>query len=426
MLNGLRNHSLRKLIYYLRNTNLTALVQLIDSKLITPHSSFRISPSEKKHCLLISGCPGDPFRYRCEHQAAQLESLGLAADTCYASQICDSAVVDRYQWLWLHRVAYSESIETLIEAAQRSGKPVVFDIDDLVFDEKLVPYMRAIEQMSNREVEQVYERAKGYYKTMSRCNLVSVSTDDLRAAVVNLFPEMRCFVTQNMLSDAQLDLAEQTLKAQAPGNPITKNSVTIGYFSGTRTHNTDFKACAAALIRILETHPNVCLVLVGYLEIGRAFAGFGSRVEQHSFVPWQRLSRLFAKVDINLAPLELDNPFTACKSDLKYLEAAIIGIPTVASAVGSFVKSIDHGENGYLCRTEADWFNSLTALIKDAGYRRKMGKMARQRVLDGRTIQRGAQQLSKTLLGSIESYSSDAASAADERKFATETGNERR
>jgi glycosyltransferase involved in cell wall biosynthesis len=206
------------------------------------------------------------------------------------------------------------------------------------------------------------------------------------------------------LSDAQLDMAEQALKAQDPGNPIKKNSVTIGYFSGTRTHNTDFKVCAAALIRILEAHPNVCLVLVGYLEVGRKFAGFGRRVEQHRFVPWQRLSRLFAKVDINLAPLELDNPFTACKSDLKYLEAAIMGIPTVASAVGSFVKSIDHGENGYLCRTEADWFNCLTALTEDAGLRRKMGSLARQKVLDGRTIQRGAQQLGKTLLGSIEGY----------------------
>jgi glycosyltransferase involved in cell wall biosynthesis len=231
-----------------------------------------------------------------------------------------------------------------------------------------------------------------------------------------------------LLSDAQVDMAEQALKAQDSGDLIKKNSVTIGYFSGTRTHNTDFKECAAALIRIMETHPNVRLMLVGYLDIGREFAGVGRRVEQHRFVPWQRLSRLFAKVDINLAPLELDNPFTACKSDLKYLEAAIMGIPTVASAVGSFVQSIDHGANGYLCRSEAEWFNCLTVLIEDAVLRQKMGNLARQKVLDGRTIQRGAQHLGETLLASIESYGlsgSDGASATNERKFATETGNER-
>jgi glycosyltransferase involved in cell wall biosynthesis len=402
MLNDFKHHSFGKLIYYLCNTSPTALRHLIDHRLIIPYSSFRIPASAKKNCLVISGCPGDPFRYRCEHQAVQLESLGLTTDICYASQIRDSAVVDCYEWIWLHRVSYTDNIAALIEAAQRSGKPLVFDTDDLVFNEKAIPHMRAIESMSKREVEQVYVRARGYHKTLSRCNSATVSTDYLREAVVKLFPGMRCFVTPNMLSDAQLDLAEQALKGQDPGNSIKNNSVTIGYFSGTRTHNVDFKECADVLIRILDNYLNVRLVLVGYIEIGREFARFGRRVEQYRFVPWQQLSRLLSNVDINLAPLELDNPFTACKSDLKYMEAAIMGIPTVASAVGSFVKSIEHGANGYLCLSGEDWFNCLTALIEDPGSRRKMGNVARQRVLDSRTIKCGAQHLSKTLLGTIK------------------------
>lgn len=404
MLDGLKHHSLRKLLYYLRNTSLTSLGQLIDQRLIIPHSPFRISDSTKKNCLLISGCPGDPFRYRCEHQAAQLEALGLATDICYASQVRDSALVDHYQWLWLHRVAFDDNIATLIEAARRAGKPLVFDTDDLVFDERAIPYMRAIEVMSKREVEQVYIRARGYYETLSRCDFTTVATDYLREAVVRLIPEMTCFVTPNMLSAAQLNLADQALQVKVRDDPSKKSSVTIGYFSGTRTHNTDFNQCAAALIRILESHPNVRLVIVGYLEVGREFTRFGSRVEQHSFVPWQRLSRLFAKVDINLAPLELDNPFTACKSDIKYLEAAIVGIPTVASTVGSFLISIEHGEDGYLCRTEADWLHCLTALVEDPGLRRKVGDLARQKVLDGRTIRHGARQLGNSFLRSIENY----------------------
>ena len=138
MLDGLRNYSLRKLIYFLRYTEFTALARMIEHKLIAPYFPFRIPVSEKKSCLLLSGCPGDPFRYRCEHQAAQLKSLGFPTDIGYSSQISDTAMVDRYQWFWLHRVPYSERIRTLIEAARRSGKPVVFDIDDLVFDENAV------------------------------------------------------------------------------------------------------------------------------------------------------------------------------------------------------------------------------------------------------------------------------------------------
>jgi glycosyltransferase involved in cell wall biosynthesis len=154
----------------------------------------------------------------------------------------------------------------------------------------------------------------------------------------------------------------------------------------------------------MESYSMVSLMLVGYLDVEREFAAWGRRVKHHRFVPWQRLATIFTEVDINLAPLELDNPFTQCKSDLKYLEAAIMGIPTVASAVGSFAKSIEHGENGYLCRTEADWFDCLSRLIEDAALRQKMGSLAKQTVLDARTIARGAAQLDKTLLESVKRY----------------------
>jgi len=404
MLNSFKNDSLRKLIYHLRHTDFSALMKIVERKLITPYTSFRNSNSEEKYCLMISGCPGDSFRYRCEHQAAQLRSLGLATDICYDHQISDNAVIDRYQWLWLHRVPYNEKIGAFIEAARRAAKPVVFDTDDLVFDEKVVSYMRSTEWMTTREVEQVFATAKGYYQTLSRCNFVTVSTDYLRDAVLRLLPDMRCFVTANMLSDAQLSLAEQALKGTHPGSRKETQTVTIGYFSGTRTHNADFRECSRALVRIMEIYPMVRLLLVGYLDVGREFAGFGGRVEQHRFVPWQRLSTLFTKVDINLAPLEMDNPFTECKSDLKYLEAAIMGIPTVASAVGSFKKSIEHGENGYLCRTEADWFSCLSRLVEDAALRQRMGSLAKRIVLDSNTIARGAEQLDKAFLASVRGY----------------------
>src|SRR5262245_6475586 len=211
MFEGSRKHSLRHLIYYLRYTEFTALARIINQKLIAPNVSFPRTLPEKKFCLFISGCPGDPYRYRCEHQAAQLDALGVTSDICYASQIDNHALADRYQWLWLHRVFDLEGINEIIEAAHCSGKPVVFDIDDLVFDESAIPYMRATQWMSKHEVEQVYKRARGYSKTMSRCDIISVPTDDLRRAVIKIFPKACCIVTENILSDAHCALATQAL-----------------------------------------------------------------------------------------------------------------------------------------------------------------------------------------------------------------------
>ena len=53
-------------------------------------------------------------------------------------------------------------------------------------------------------------------------------------------------------------------------------------------------------------------------------------------VPLHHLPDEIARFDINLAPLEPDNPFCDAKSELKYFEGALAGVCTIASPVGPF------------------------------------------------------------------------------------------
>ena len=63
---------------------------------------------------------------------------------------------------------------------------------------------------------------------------------------------------------------------------------------------------------------------------------------------WQGLPNIVAQIDINLAPLELDNPFCQAKSEIKFTEAALVGVPTVASPTQAFVYAMRDGEDGLL------------------------------------------------------------------------------
>jgi glycosyltransferase involved in cell wall biosynthesis/SAM-dependent methyltransferase len=348
-------------------------------------------PSVEKFCLILSGCPGDTFRYRCEHQAEQLQSYGFATDVAYFDQVDLDAVLNSYQCFLLHRVPHRMTVERFIRKAEELGKPVIFDIDDLVFDEDKLGYIRALEGRSPQEVQLYRDNIKQHHRTLSLCKFAVVATEPLRAAVQRTFPQIHCFINPNGLNDIQLRQAEQALQINKPA--ADAQIVRIAYLSGTPTHNRDFKECSRALERVLETYSHARLMLVGHIDSGEEFARFGERIELRPPVSWQDLPRLIRRVDINLAPLEGDNPFTECKSSLKYFEAAILGIPTVASDLEPYRKSVAHGENGYLCRTEEEWFHCISRLIEDPSLREKMGSIARKDALINWTTRAGAHHL---------------------------------
>ncbi len=104
------------------------------------------------------------------------------------------------------------------------------------------------------------------------------------------------------------------------------------------------------------------------------------QVESRPFVDWRLLPSEIARVDINLIPLQ-SNLFTEAKSNLKYYEAGLLKVPSVASPTQVFAASIEDGVNGMLARTPADWYAALRALITEPDLRRQMGERAHEHVL---------------------------------------------
>ena len=83
--------------------------------------------------------------------------------------------------------------------------------------------------------------------------------------------------------------------------------------------------------------------------------------------------------DIGLAPLT-DNNFTRGKCGFKILQYQAAGLPVVASPVGVNAELVRKGLNGYHAATVKDWVEKLSALIKDASLRTRMGQSAIQTI----------------------------------------------
>lgn len=86
-------------------------------------------------------------------------------------------------------------------------------------------------------------------------------------------------------------------------------------------------------------------------------------------------------IDIGVYPL-FQNEWVLGKSGLKAIQYMAFGLPAVATNVGTTPMIIQHLENGCLAKTEDDWVNILETLINDPELRLKLGKAARQTVLN--------------------------------------------
>ncbi len=85
--------------------------------------------------------------------------------------------------------------------------------------------------------------------------------------------------------------------------------------------------------------------------------------------------------DIGIMPLP-DNEWAKGKCGLKGLSYMALEIPTIMSPVGVNCEIIQHGVNGFLATTTAEWVDCISKLIESEELRKNMGKEARKTVID--------------------------------------------
>lgn len=92
---------------------------------------------------------------------------------------------------------------------------------------------------------------------------------------------------------------------------------------------------------------------------------------------WTDVERYYRTLDfeVGVAPL-LRSSFNECKSWIKLVEYAALGIPAVATAAGQYPEWVEHGENGLLVRADSEWVPHMMTLLADADARTHMANNA--------------------------------------------------
>jgi glycosyltransferase involved in cell wall biosynthesis len=301
-----------------------------------------------------------------------LKARGIECEAHFVAQgdgprrLPDRGLLERADVVFVQRVLS----RGLLRLLKRSGKPVVFDVDDAIHLIRQSQYERAMEPVTLRDhAESLYRAvARGGRFYSSRKRLLDEMISIASVTIVGnrwLYENLGLEASRAMVLPTAVWVDNAPRVSHAPRTPIT-----LGW-TGVRSN----------LIHLEGLGP----------VFGRLAARFGARlllsiVSSASlqlpiatrFTPWSLDAEEDAlrQFDIGLMPLR-DDPFSRGKSAFKAILCMSRGIPVVASPVGANRDVIEHGVNGFLASSDDEWIEHLTALVESVSLRARLGDQAR-------------------------------------------------
>jgi glycosyltransferase involved in cell wall biosynthesis len=333
-------------------------------------------------------------RYRVTQKAEMIRSLGVDcsivswtdAASCFAAIATHTLAI-------FYRVPLSGHIENLLLEAKRLRVPTLWEVDDLIFDRNLLMANSTVQRLAPKIREGALDGAVLYRKAMLLCDRGIASTSGLRDAMLaNGVSEVA--VVENALDATTLHAAAL---ANANERPRYEDIVRIVYGSGTNTHNQDFRQAAKAVLKVMRRYPDVHFRLIGLLDLPAMLDEVRDRIERIPFCNYQEYLKYLSECDVNIAPLE-PGEFNDAKSNIKYLEASSVKVPSVCSPRQAFTTAISNGIDGLLADGDDEWERALATLIEDGDLRKRIGVAAYAKVMSAYSPQHIASAYVQPLL----------------------------
>lgn len=320
--------------------------------------------------------------YRCHVPGMELKRLGH--DVFLGHQITPSSV-EAADIIVLQRQWREECLHAL-EHAHALGKTVVYELDDDIWN--LDPTNPSYEAWNNPEL-------RGPAEALIRgADIVTTTTRPLAQKLRLL--NKNTHILPNMLPPEHWQVTRE--------RPEGYDTVAIGW-AGSVARDRDLAIVGSVIPQLLDTYPNVVLLVAS----GSPSTVFPPHERIRTLQPLriEQYPTLLAQFDIGIAPV-VDSRFNQAKSDLKFIEYGMVGLPVVASDVESYTHSIKHGENGFLATNDKDWLKFLRRLIENPDLRESLGQAAKA-VAQSRTIDKNIRLWEKAY-GLTESGASGRAS----------------
>lgn len=265
-----------------------------------------------------------------------------------------------YDFIFIHREAAPFGLplfEWLI--AKVLGKKIIYDFDDAIW-------------LTDRQTE---SGVAGAIRWRSKVGSICRWSYKVSCGNEYLCAYARQFNHNVVLNPTTIDTAYHR-----PVQKESSDNITIGW-TGTHSTLTYLEDVVPALQYIENKFPEVV-----FRVISNRAPDLGA-LRSVRFTPWERGTEIYdlADIDIGIMPLR-DDDWAKGKCGFKALQYMAMEIPAVVSPTGVNSVIVQHGTDGLICNSAADWIEALERLIVDPDFRKKIGTAGRKKVEESYSV----------------------------------------
>ena len=262
-----------------------------------------------------------------------------------------------------YAVPDAEAADALAAHVRMVGARLFYDLDDDLLN---IP-------RDHPDAKALRPKAKTVQRMLRRADRLFVSTAVLAGSLRSLRDD--AVVVPNALDERLWGQSPPPRRAGPHHGPVRLLCM------GTATHDADFATIEPALARLVAAFGGrVQIDMIGFSSqrvlpwwVRRLGLPPTAHASYPGFVHWISTQPLW---DIGLVPLN-DSAFNRCKSPIKTLDYAALGLALVTSDVAVYRGSLADGTGGMLVsNTEDAWYTALCRLVRDTELRRRLGQGA--------------------------------------------------
>ena len=311
-------------------------------------------------------------KYRVEQLAAFWRGRGVEFEYAHYQDIPRATrIMQHATHLMEYRLQSGPAADMIRYEARRLRLPILYDLDDPLFSVSAYETYRNMEALDPSMKAHFLSEAPKYLSMMNGADILSVSTPGM-AAHTSFYTERPVFVRRNFADEETLAAGRAAMNAKANDDGMFR----VAFASGSQGHEVDLAEIIDPLSAFIMADEKRRLMLIGHFDLSHLPEGLEEQIETVKFSDYDRYLSALSVADCTVMPL-CDDAFNRCKSAVRVLDAASVGVPSIVAGVGDLPSVVQSGQTGFVANGKGDWVDALRDLAADPKTAGSMGHAAR-------------------------------------------------